>query len=132
MAYHIRQRVLPEGNNECTFKVIRPGARFRLTPGEYDMHHIKARIFASLLILVSIGLIYYNWHQLLQEGRYSLKLAAFGPVGVIGGLFLLIFPSMGGKPTTGKEKIIALIVFAVGLVAGLINWYLMDPGSFGM
>ena len=96
------------------------------------MHHIKARIFASLLILVSIGLIYYNWHQLLQEGRYSLKLAAFGPVGVIGGLFLLIFPSMGGKPTTGKEKIIALIVFAVGLVAGLINWYLMDPGSFGM
>ena len=95
------------------------------------MHHIKARIFASLLILVSIGLIYYNWHQLLQEGRYSLKLAAIGPVGVIGGLFLLIFPSMGGKPTTGKEKIIALIVFAVGLVAGLINWYLMDPGFFG-
>jgi len=95
------------------------------------MHHIKARIFASVLILISIGLIYYNWHQLLQEGRYSLKLAAFGPVGIIGGLFLLIFPSMGGKPPTGKEKIIALIVFAVGLVAGLINWYLMDPGFFG-
>jgi len=95
------------------------------------MQHIKGRIFASVLILISIGLIYYNWHQLLQEGRYSLKLAAFGPVGVIGGLFLLIFPSMGGKPTTGKEKIIALIVFAVGLVAGLINWYLMDPGFFG-
>ena len=96
------------------------------------MHHIKARIFASVLILICIGLVYYNWHQLLQEGRYSLKLAAFAPVGVIGGLFLLIFPSMGGKPTTGKEKIIALIVFAVGLVAGLINWYLMDPGFFGM
>ena len=95
------------------------------------MHYFKARIFALTLILVSIGLIYYNWHQLLQEGRYSVKLAAFGPVGVIGGLYLVIFPSKGGKPTTAKEKIIALLVFVIGVAAGLINWYLMDPGFFG-
>jgi len=61
-----------------------------------------------------------------------MKLAAFGPVGVIGGLYIMIFPSMAGKPTTTKEKIIVLTVFAGGLVAGLINWYLMDPGFFGM
>jgi hypothetical protein len=24
-----------------------------------------------------------------------------------------------------------MVVFVVGLVAGLINWYLMDPGFFG-
>ena len=96
------------------------------------MQHFKARIFALDLILVSIGLIYYNWHQLFQEGHYSLMLAAFGPVGVIGGLFLLLFPSMGGKPTNAKEKIIGLIVFGIGVVAGLINWYLMDPGFFGV
>jgi hypothetical protein len=95
------------------------------------MHHLKARIFALVLILVSIGLIYYNWQQLLQEHQYSMKLAAFAPVGVIGGFYLLIFPSMGGKPTTAKEKIIALIVFSIGVVAGLTNWYLMDPGFFG-
>ena len=95
------------------------------------MHSFKARLFALALILGSIGLIYYNWHQLLEEGRYSLKLAAFAPVGVIGGLFLLLFPSMGGKPTTAKEKIIVLTVFGIGVVAGLINWYLMDPGFFG-
>ena len=94
------------------------------------MHHLKARLIALLFIFVSVGLIYYNWHQLLLEGRYSLKLAAFGPVGIIGGLFLLIFPSMGGKPTTTKQKIIVMAVFAIGLVAGLINWYLMDPGFF--
>jgi len=94
------------------------------------MRHLKARLIALLIIVVSIGLIYYNWHQLLQEGRYSLKLAALGPVGIIGGLFLLIFPSMGGKPTTTKQKIIVMAVFAIGLVAGLINWYLMDPGFF--
>ena len=96
------------------------------------MSHIKARIFALVVILVSVGLIYYNWRQLLQEGHYYMKLAAFAPVGVIGGLFLLLFPSMGGKPTTTREKIIVLIVFVIGVIAGLINWYLMDPGFFGM
>jgi hypothetical protein len=60
-----------------------------------------------------------------------MKLAAFGPVVGIGGLYLLLFPSMGGKPTTTKEKFIAQIVFVIGLAAGLINWYLMDPGFFG-
>ncbi len=95
------------------------------------MHHFKARILALVLMVVSIGLIYYNWHQLLQEGRYSMKLAAFGPVVGIGGVFLLLFPSMAGKPTTAKEKIIVLMVLVFGLMAGLINWYLMDPGFFG-
>lgn len=95
------------------------------------MHQLKARLFALVLILVSIGLIYYNWRQLLAEGRYSMKLAAFGPVGVIGGLYLLLFPSMGGKPKTTMEKVIALTVFGIGVVVGLVNWYLMDPGFFG-
>jgi hypothetical protein len=95
------------------------------------MHHLKARLLGFVLILVFAGMIYYNWHQLHQDGKYSLKLAAFGPVGVLGGIFLLLFPSMGGKPKTTKEKIIVLVVFGVGLIAGLVNWYLMDPGFFG-
>jgi hypothetical protein len=95
------------------------------------MQYLKARIFALILILVSVGLIYYNWHQLSQDGSYSLKIAAFGPVGVVGGVFLLLFPAMGGKPTTGKEKIVGLIVLGIGMAAGLVNWYLMDPGFFG-
>jgi hypothetical protein len=95
------------------------------------MKHLKARLLALVLIVISAGLIYFNWHQLLQEGRYSVKLAAFGPVIGIGGVFLMFFPSMVGKPSTAKEKFIVLIVFGIGLGAGLINWYLMDPGFFG-
>ena len=95
------------------------------------MRHIKARIFAIVLILLSIGLIYLGWYQLRTEGRYSMKLAAFSPVVGVGGFFLLFFPSMAGKPTTTKEKIIGLAVLVIGMLAGLINWYLMDPGFFG-
>jgi hypothetical protein len=95
------------------------------------MKPFKARLFAVLLILVSVGLVYYNWHQLFQEGRYSMKLASFGPLVGIGGLYLLLFPSRGGKPTTAKEKIAVLAAFVIGMIAGLINWYLMDPAFFG-
>jgi hypothetical protein len=95
------------------------------------MNHLKARLLAIVVIVISGGMIYYNWQQLTGEGRYSPKLAAFGPVGVVGGLFLLLFPGKGGKPETTRDKVVALLVFAVGLAAGLYNWYLMDPGFFG-
>ena len=94
--------------------------------------YIKQRLFAVVLILGFAALTYHNWHQLWQENKYSLKLAAFGPVGIVGGLFLLLFPTMIGKPNTTQEKIIVMVVFVIGLAAGLINWFLMDPGFFGM
>jgi len=93
--------------------------------------HIKARLFAILLILGCAAMIYYGWYRLREEGVYSLKMAAFAPLGVVGGFFLLLFPTMGGKPETTKAKVIVFAVFAIGLVAGLINWFLMDPGFFG-
>jgi hypothetical protein len=95
------------------------------------MQTLKARILGLVLTLLGIGLIYFNWHQLLKDGTYSLKMAAFGPLVAVGGVFLIFFPSMGGKPNTPKEKIVLLIVFVLGLAAGLVNWYLMDPGFFG-
>ena len=95
------------------------------------MKHLKVRLLAIGLIVVCAGLIYYNWQQLQNEGSYSMKLAAFGPVGVVGGIFLLLFPGKGGKPETGKDKLLALLVLGAGLAAGLYNWYLMDPGFFG-
>ena len=95
------------------------------------MGHLKTRLLALAIIAVFAGLIYVNWHELKTEGRYSLKLAAFGPVGVVGGLFLLLFPGKGGRPETARDKVVALLVFGAGLLAGLYNWYLMDPGFFG-
>jgi len=95
------------------------------------MAHIKIRLFALLLILISGGLVYYNWYQLRQEGSYSFRLATFGPVCVIGGIFMIFFPTKIGKPETTLEKITVLAVLVLGLAVGLANWYLMDPGNFG-
>ncbi|HJP90564.1 MAG TPA: hypothetical protein VJ875_01325 [Pyrinomonadaceae bacterium] len=95
------------------------------------MLYIKQRILAFLLILGSIGMIYYGWYSLRTEGVYYLKMAAFAPLLGVGGLFLLIFPSMGGKPNSTRERAIVFAVFAIGIVAGLVNWFLMDPGFFG-
>jgi len=95
------------------------------------MVYLKQRVLAVLLILGSIGMIYYGWYSLRSEGVYYLKMAAFAPLLGVGGIFLLIFPSMGGKPNTTRERVIVFAVFAIGIVAGLINWFLMDPGFFG-
>jgi hypothetical protein len=95
------------------------------------MSHIKARLLAVFIIIVFAGLTYIGWHQLTTEGKYPMKIAAFGPVGIVGGLFLLAFPTRAGKPKTAADKILVMVVFIAGLAAGLLNWYLMDPGFFG-
>jgi hypothetical protein len=95
------------------------------------MAHLKIRLFALLLILVSGGLAYYNWYELRTAGTYSFKIATFAPVCVVGGIFLLLFPTKVGKPDTTREKILVFAVLGLGLIAGLVNWYLMDPGRFG-
>lgn len=93
--------------------------------------HLKSRLLALVIIGVSAFLLYINWHQLNTEGKYSFKMAAFAPLGIIGGLFLLAFPTRAGRPVTTSDKIIVFAVFIIGLAAGLLNWYLMDPGFFG-
>ena len=93
--------------------------------------NLKARLIAILIIGIFAVLMYVNWHQLTTSGTYSIKMAAFAPVGIVGGFFLLLFPTRAGKPTTTADKLLVLGVFVVGLLAGLANWYFMDPGFFG-
>src|SRR5437868_3372477 len=101
-----------------------------IAPGA-SVSYLKVRVFGMVLIPLSGGGIYYNWWQLRHTGSYYMKLAAFGPVIAIGGVFLIVFPRRGGKPTSNGEKLVAMIVLAIGLVVGVINVYLMDPGVFG-
>jgi hypothetical protein len=92
---------------------------------------LKTRLFGLALVIIFAGMIYYGWYHLWETGEYYMKMAAFSPLGVVGGIFLILFPGMGGKPDTIKQKVIVMVVFAIGIVAGLVNWFLMDPGFFG-
>jgi hypothetical protein len=89
------------------------------------MNNLKFRLFALVIVAASAGIIYYNWMQLNTEGSYSMKGAVFGPIGVVGGIFLLLFPESGGK-------VVAMLIFGIGIAAGLYNLFLMDPSRFGM
>jgi hypothetical protein len=95
------------------------------------MSHLKGRLLGIVIILIFVAITYVNWRDLMTSGSYSPKMAAFGPVGIIGGLFVLVFPTRAGKPATTADRILLIAVFVVGLLAGLINWYLMDPAFFG-
>lgn len=96
------------------------------------MGHLKARLLALLLVAIGGGLVAVNWYRLLTAHDYYPKLAIFAPVVVVGGLFLLLFPGMWGRPETTRSKVIVLLVFGLGVLAGLINLYLMDPSLMGL
>ena len=82
---------------------------------------LKTRLFGLVLVILFAGMIYYGWYQLREEGVYYMKMAAFSPLGVVGGLFLMLFPNMGGKPETTKQKIIVMVVLGgMGSLVGSV------------
>ena len=91
---------------------------------------LKQRTIAIILALASIFILYQTWAEAGHGGSYSIKAAAFAPLGIVAGIFLLFFPQFGGKPETPRQKVVVLAVFAVGVIVGLFNWYLIDPQVF--
>ena len=87
---------------------------------------LKQRIAAIFITLASIGILLKTWSEARRDGGYFLKVAAFAPVGIVVGIFLLFFPKYYGKPETAREKAVVLSVYAVGVLIGLVNWYLID------
>lgn len=95
------------------------------------MTNIPQRLFGLLIAVISAGGIYFVWSKVQAENIYYPKLAVFAPLGVVVGIFLMILPQFSGKPETTREKAIVFSVCGIGIVAGLINWFLIDPGFFG-
>ncbi len=91
---------------------------------------LKQRIAAIFITLTSIGILLETRFEAQHGGRYFLKAAAFTPLGIVGGIFLIFFPQFFGKPETTREKLVALAIFVVGLAFGLVNWYSIDPQVF--
>ncbi|MBD0371910.1 MAG: hypothetical protein ICV60_13805 [Pyrinomonadaceae bacterium] len=94
------------------------------------MLHSKTRLLGLFLIFIFAGMLYYDWYLLKEERRYYMKMAVIAPLGIIGGIFILLFPTKAGKPETGMDRLLVLLVFVLGMAAGAVNLYLMDPGFF--
>jgi len=95
------------------------------------MNHLKARIFALLLISCLRGFDLLQLASTAAAGKLFIQVGRVRTIGVVGGFFLLMFPGRGGKPLPQKSGCWCCLVFVIGLIAGLINVYLMDPGMFG-
>lgn len=94
------------------------------------MLYLKQRIFAIIITIVFSVILYLTWYDATYNGGYYLKMAIFAPVGIVGGIFLLLFPQFYGKPETTTAKVATLAVFGIGILLGICNWYLLDPRSF--
>ena len=88
---------------------------------------LKQRITAIFITLASFGILGETWSEARHGGSYFLKAAAFAPVGIVVGIFLIFFPKYYGKPETKRETVVVMSVYFVGIVIGLVNWYLIDP-----
>ena len=89
------------------------------------------RLFGLVVSLISSGLVYIYWQQLIRDGTYSFRIAALAPIGVVLGLYLVLFPNKAGRPEATLDKFLALLALGIGAAAGAYNWYLMDPDKFG-
>lgn len=122
--------------------VLREGiyeARSRFQPARITVAQAASTgsLFKGLaLILVNllggVGLTWWNWNMLLNEGSYYPKMAFISPLMIVIGIFGIFKPkalvggnkAFGGKEgTTSKALLIALVVIA--LLAGGLNIYFM-------
>ena len=88
---------------------------------------LKQRVTAIFITLASIVILWETWSETGRGGGYFLKAAAFAPVGIVVGIFLIFFPKYYGKPETTRERFVVAAVYCVGLAFGIFNWYLIDP-----
>src|ERR1700730_461706 len=51
-----------------------------------------ARLFGMLMIAIGVGGWWYNWHLAATEGQFYIKLSLLGPLGIFGGLLMLLRP----------------------------------------
>ena len=96
------------------------------------MNELKTRLFGVVILAVFSVLMFQNWTYASVGNPYSPKMAVFGPLGLVGGMFIVLFPSKAGVPKTTKDKIIIFSLFMISLGLGLLNWYLIDPSFFGV
>ena len=98
------------------------------------------RLFGLAIAALSYWLVNSQWTDFYADGTFSLRYVVVGPIGIVMGIFLFLFPKFVGVSEKTSEKIIVSFVFLLGIAAvfllgiaaGLYNLYLMDPSKLGL
>src|SRR6185436_10155468 len=88
----------------------------------------RARLFGLLMIAIGVGGWWYNWHLAATEGQFYIKLCLLGPLGLAGGMLMLLRPEWAGplrSDSTRAHKIALAAVVGFMFVASGIDMYLL-------
>lgn len=90
---------------------------------------VRIRLFGLLMIAIGLAGRWYNWHLATTADHFYIKATLLGPLGVFGGLLLLIRPDWAGpgrKDSTPAHKAALIAVIALMAVGGGIDFYLLQ------
>src|SRR5215470_9644252 len=68
-----------------------PGGRLRV-----QYQSAPGRFIGLLMIAIGLGGWWYNWHLAATEGQFYIKLCLLGPLGLAGGILMLVRPEWAG------------------------------------
>lgn len=128
-------------NGDMVF-VDKDGARTRIGPEhpEYQRYRAqyrqstvmntgRARMFGALLVVLGAAAVAFDWHMVMTEGKFYMKLDLFGFFSFFGGILMMVFPEASGpvRPDTPTKHKVALVsTIAVAAALGGVNLYLMS------
>ncbi len=91
---------------------------------------LRGRLFGVLMIIVGLAGWWCNWHLAKTEGHFYIKLCILGPLGLFGGLLVMVRPDwMGplGKGATRAHKTAVIGLIAVIAVVSGIDYLPAGP-----
>ena len=92
-------------------------------------NYSRLRIGGAVFILIGLVGWWYNWHTVMTEGYFNIKLTILGPLGLFGGLLMMVRPEFAGplRPDSPKAHKMSMFVL-IGLMAVVagIDFYLLS------
>lgn len=88
----------------------------------------QVRLFGLIMIFAGIGGWYYNHHLAAAEGEFYIRLFVFAPLGIFGGILLLLRPEWVGpirKNSLRAQKVSLGVVIGLMAVISGIDMYLL-------